>query len=109
VVTIPPVYITGDASQQLARRYDERAAEACKNERNGALASCPNIAAAVVDSGPLTAHVASLVCAQLITVYDSCRADMVGRLKSADQCEAKGQVAVPGTRPHEAYCVELPE
>src|SRR4051812_1391023 len=72
-VTIPPVYITGDASEQLTKHYDQQAAAACRNERNAAIASCPNIGAAVLESGPLTAHVASLVCAQLITAYDNCK------------------------------------
>ena len=109
VVTIPPIYITGDAAQQLTKHYDERAAAACTNERNAVVAACPNIAAAVVDSGPSTAYVASLVCAQLITAYDSCKDTIERRLKAADFCETQGKAATLGARPDEIICWKLPE
>ena len=108
-ITIPPVYITGDAAEQLTKHYDQQAAAACRNERNAAIASCPNIRTAVLESGPVTAHMASLVCAQLITAYDNCKDVMEARLKAADFCEAQGKAASLSARPGDINCGKLSE
>jgi len=106
VVTIPPVYIMGDASQQLAKEYDKRAAEACKGARASALAGCPSIASNAIEGAVVSAFSSSLMCAQLISAYDDCKGDAEARLKFADRCEALGKVPVPSARPGEYFCID---
>lgn len=108
VVTIPPVYIEGDASQQLVKGYDQKAAAACRPQRISAQVACPGIASAVIDSGPASAFTAGLGCAAMIALYDDCKNVADQQLKFADRCEAMGKVPVLSARPGEVLCMDRP-
>ena len=82
------------------------ATAACNTERSNALAGCPSIVSAALESGPISGFTSSLSCAQLVAAYEGCKETAVQRLDFADRCEADGGIPTASARPNEYWCNE---
>jgi len=110
-VNLEPIVVTGDAgAQALLRSYD--ASQACGTQPQTTGLACLAIVAGVVESGILSAFVASINCGKELRALSDCRDEALALQSSAtqviDTCHDRGGTVSAGASRNEIICEVTP-